>query len=198
MRLFAALVPPPAAVRELAAAVRPLHALPQAAPLRWTGEPGWHLTLAFLGQVDPADLAALGAALDRAAGSVDRAPELRLAGGGRFGERALWAGVAGDTRMLGRLADEVVTAARDAGIAVDERPFRAHLTLARSGGRGGPAPAGVSLAPLVAALAGFSGTVWPATGLRLMRSHLGVGSAHYETVREWRLGPDPDPAQTAL
>ena len=191
MRLFAAVVPPPAAIRELAAAVAPLHALPQAGPLRWTGEPTWHLTLAFLGQVDPADLAELGAGLARAAATVDRAPELRLAGCGRFGERALWADVEGDVRPLGRLADEVSAAARATGIAVDERPFRAHLTLARSGGRTGPPPAGVSLAPLVAALADFKGAVWPAGTLRLMRSHLGVGAAHYETVGTWNLGgPD--------
>jgi 2'-5' RNA ligase len=188
MRLFAAVVPPPAAIRELAAAVAPLRALPQAGSLRWTDEPSWHLTLAFLGQVDPADLDALGGRLARAAATVDRAPVLRLAGGGRFGERALWADVQGDIRPLGRLADEVADAARGTGIAVDDAPLRAHLTIARSGGRSGPAAVGTSLAPLVAALAGFSGTAWPAGTLRLMRSHLGAGPAHYETVGTWRLG----------
>ncbi|MFC1435200.1 RNA 2',3'-cyclic phosphodiesterase [Streptacidiphilus sp. N1-3] len=190
MRLFAAVVPPPAAIGELAAAVTSLQALPQAAPLRWTAESTWHLTLAFLGQVDAADLDALGGRLAEAAATVDRTSRLRLAGGGRFGERALWAGVQGDTHALGRLAEEVAAAARATGIAVDERPFRAHLTLARSGASraGGPAPAGTDLAPLVAALADFSGTAWPAAELLLMRSHLGVGPAHYETVGKWPLG----------
>ncbi|MHA6762426.1 RNA 2',3'-cyclic phosphodiesterase [Streptacidiphilus sp. PAMC 29251] len=190
MRLFAAVVPPQAAIKELAAAVTSLQALPQAAALRWTAKPTWHLTLAFLGQVDAADLDALGGRLAAAAATVDRAPELRLAGGGRFGERALWADVRGDVRPLGRLAEEVADAARATGIAVDERPFRAHLTLARSGASraGGPAPAGTDLAPLAAALADFSGVAWPAGELRLMRSHLGVGPAHYETVASWPLG----------
>ena len=189
MRLFAAVLPPPAAIRELAAAVAPLHGLPQAAGLRWTGEPTWHLTLAFLGQVDAEDLEPLRARLDAAAATVARTPRLRLAGSGRFGERALWAGVEGDTLPLRRLAEEVATAARDTGIEVDERPFRGHLTLARAGGRSGPpTPAGRGLPALVGALADFSGTEWPATSLRLMRSHLGVGHAHYETVAEWALG----------
>ncbi len=188
MRLFAAVLPPPEAIKELGPAVASLHALPQAGALRWTGEPTWHLTLAFLGQVDPGDVAALGGRLAAAAATVERTPQLRLAGGGRFGDRALWVGVRGDTRPLADLAGEVAAAARATGIDVDDTPFRPHLTLARSGGRNVPTPAGVTLAPLVAALADFSGTSWPADTLRLMRSHLGVGAAHYETVGEWPLG----------
>ncbi|MFC1419991.1 RNA 2',3'-cyclic phosphodiesterase [Streptacidiphilus cavernicola] len=188
MRLFAAVLPPAAAIKELAVAAAPLHALPQAAALRWTGEPTWHLTLAFLGQVDPGDIEPLGARLAAAAATVDRTPRLNLAGGGHFGDRALWAGVQGDTRALRDLAEEVGAVARATGIGVDETPFRPHLTLARSGGRTSPTPAGVTLAPLVAALSDFTGTAWPADTLRLMRSHLGVGAAHYETVSEWPLG----------
>lgn len=188
MRLFAAVVPPPEAIQELAAAVHPLRAMPQAAALRWTGEPTWHLTLAFLGQVDSADTETLAARLAAVASTADRAPELRLAGAGRFGDRALWADVRGDTKALGRLAEDVAAAARATGIDLDDRPFRAHLTLARAGGRSGPAPAGVSLAPLVGALSGFSGGSWTAGTLRLIRSHLGIGAAHYETVDEWPLG----------
>jgi 2'-5' RNA ligase len=197
MRLFAAVVPPPAAIRELAAAVAPLHALPQAAALRWTGEPTWHLTLAFLGQVDAEDLEPLRGRLATAAASVARTPRLRLVGSGRFGERALWAGVEGDMPALRRLADEVAKAARNTGIDVDERPFQGHLTLARAGGRSGPpTAAGKGLRALAGALADFSGTEWPATSLRLMRSHLGTGPAHYETVAEWALGtagPESEP-----
>ena len=49
MRLFVAVVPPDAALAELEDAVAPLR---EAAPeLRWTGAASWHLTLAFLGEV---------------------------------------------------------------------------------------------------------------------------------------------------
>ncbi|WP_042396316.1 RNA 2',3'-cyclic phosphodiesterase [Streptacidiphilus carbonis] len=189
MRLFAAVLPPETAISELADAVAPLHALPQAGGLRWTGEQTWHLTLAFLGQVDAEDLDPLRTRLGAVAAAVDRTPRLRLAGSGSFGERALWVGLAGDTLPLRRLADEVVKAARDTGIDVDERPFRGHLTLARSAGRNGPPrAAGRGLSGLAGPLADFSGAEWPADSLRLMRSHLGAGPAHYETVAEWALG----------
>ncbi|HEX5812494.1 MAG TPA: 2'-5' RNA ligase family protein, partial [Pseudonocardia sp.] len=50
MRAFVALVPAAAVLDELAAAVAPVRA---AHPdLRWTPPAQWHLTLAFLGEVD--------------------------------------------------------------------------------------------------------------------------------------------------
>jgi 2'-5' RNA ligase len=180
MRLFLAVVPPESALQELDAAVRLLRELPGAAGLRWTGTPGWHLTLAFLGQVDEADLSKLEPRLERAA-HRHPAHALRIAGGGRFGDRVLWAGVRGDTHALRRLAESAGAAARHSGIAVDERPFRGHLTLARSG------TARADLKPFAAALAEFEGEEWTATSLRLMRRYLGGGPAHYETVREWQL-----------
>ncbi|RAG84426.1 RNA 2',3'-cyclic phosphodiesterase [Streptacidiphilus pinicola] len=180
MRLFLAVVPPESALQELDAAVSPLRDLPGAAGLRWTGTQGWHLTLAFLGQVDPADVAALEPRLERVA-HRHPAHVLRVTGGGRFGDRVLWAGVKGDTHALRRLAESASAAARHSGIAVDERPFRGHLTLARGGS------ARVDLKPFAAALAEFEGAEWTAGSLRLMRSYLGAGPAHYETVGEWEL-----------
>lgn len=54
MRLFVAVNPPEPAVAELASAVHDLRALPGAERLRWAERPGWHFTLAFLGEVDEA------------------------------------------------------------------------------------------------------------------------------------------------
>ena len=65
MRLFVAIVPPPAVLAELAAAVAPLRA--GRPGLRWTGPADWHLTLAFLGEVDEAVLAGAEHRLERAA-----------------------------------------------------------------------------------------------------------------------------------
>ncbi|MFV2120541.1 2'-5' RNA ligase family protein, partial [Streptomyces sp. Act-28] len=67
MRLFAAVLPPRAAVEELAVVVEGLRALPGADRLRWTGRPGWHYTLAFMGEVDEALLPELTERLARAA-----------------------------------------------------------------------------------------------------------------------------------
>ena len=195
VKLFVAIVPPQSAVQELAAAVRPLHALPQAAAVRWTGLPTWHLTLAFLGQVADEELPGLEWGLAAAAAGQ---PEfgLRLGGGGRFGDRALWAGVRGDTAALGRLAGAAADAAERAGIGTDDRPFTGHLTLARSSiPRGGDDRGGhrrgqggaPDLAPLADALAGFQGEPWRVSTLELMHSQPGPGPKRYETVAAWPL-----------
>ncbi|GGO86933.1 RNA 2',3'-cyclic phosphodiesterase [Wenjunlia tyrosinilytica] len=186
MRLFVAVQPPPAAVAELAAALAPLHKLPDADRLRFTEQAGWHLTLAFLGDVDPSLLPELGTRLARAAHRHEPM-ELRLAGGGRFADRALWTGVTDGRRALGRLADSTAAAARRTGIDADERPFKAHLTLARS-------RSPVDLRPFRRALEGFEGSAWPADSIRLMSSTTaGVGQPPvYETVERWPLGKGAD------
>ena len=50
MRLFVAIALPPEAASELDEVVAPLR--PAWPDLRWTGRDAWHLTLAFLGEVD--------------------------------------------------------------------------------------------------------------------------------------------------
>ncbi|WP_030749593.1 RNA 2',3'-cyclic phosphodiesterase [Streptomyces griseus] len=186
MRLFAAVLPPAARAAELGAVVDALHALPGAGALRWTSRPGWHLTLAFMGEVDDAVLPDLRARLARAA---RRTPPfaLRLHGGGHFGHRALWTGVAGDLDVLRLLAERADAAARRAGIPMEEhRRYQAHLTLARVRGEDVP------LAPFLDALAGFEGTRWEAGELALVRSNLPAGGARgerprYETLEAWPL-----------
>jgi 2'-5' RNA ligase len=197
MRLFVAVLPPAPALAELAAAVRALHALPGADRLRWTDPPGWHLALAFYGEVPEEALPALRGRLERGA-ARHPAPVLRLAGGGRFGDRVLWAGVAGGTDVLRRLAATVSAAARRAGVPMPERrPYHPHLTLAR-GGR-----TRVALGPFAAGLGGFAGTEWTASAISLIRSHLPAtgeagGRPRYETLASWPLGDSGTPGQAAL
>lgn len=181
MRLFVALIPPPEAVAELAAAVREL---PEAG-LRRVRPEQWHLTLAFLGEVDERVLGELEERLGRAA---RRHPPLTvsLGGAGRFGGRVLWAGVHGDRAGLRRLADSVRAAARRCGIPTEERPYRPHLTLARG--------AGADLAPLVEHLPGVGGCLWRVEELHLVHSDLGAGpggSARHEPVASWPLTGRP-------
>ncbi|KAB7852715.1 RNA 2',3'-cyclic phosphodiesterase [Streptomyces mobaraensis] len=186
MRLFVAVVPPPPALSQLQSAVAGLHSLPDSGRLRWADPATWHFTLAFLGEVDEAVLPDLTERLGRAA-HRHPAHELRLAGGGRFGDRVLWAGADGDVATLSALARSTGAAARRAGVPVDEsRPFHAHLTLARAGG-------GVALRPFAEALSDFRGSPWTAERLELVRSRLpGSGvpgeRPRYETVRSWELG----------
>lgn len=148
MRLFVAVRPPAAALAQLAAA------------LGRAPDPKWHLTLAFLGErpaadplLDPLQEVAL----------AHPAFELFLRGGGTFGGRVLWVGVAGDADALRALADDV----RRAVGVTEERPFRAHLTLAR--GRGLVVPAD---------LAALEGQPWSVTEVELVRSVLGTSAQH--------------------
>ncbi|MFB7665148.1 RNA 2',3'-cyclic phosphodiesterase [Kitasatospora sp. NPDC056138] len=191
MRLFVAVDPPASAVQELADAVAPLRELPGADRLRWTGVEGWHLTLAFLGEVPVTQVPQLEEAFARAA-AVNGAHRLRIAGGGCFGDRVLWVGVEGETWALRRLAESVREGIGELGLETDERGFHPHLTLARAGSSHGRSRAVRRSAPgelqgMAAALEDFRGSEWEAGELRLMHSTLGYGPTRYEEVRAWPL-----------
>ncbi|MFG2307529.1 RNA 2',3'-cyclic phosphodiesterase [Streptomyces sp. NPDC048566] len=186
MRLFAAVLPPPEAVRELAAEADRLARMPGTGRLRWTGRPGWHLTLAFYGEVADAAVADLTERLRRGAHRTAPFP-LSLRGGGHFGRRALWAGAAGDTDALRLLAARAEAAGRKAGLALEEhRAYRPHLTLARSRD-------GADLTPCVTALEGFASPAWTVRELCLVRSHPPAAGTpgeqpRYETLAVLPLG----------
>lgn len=192
MRLFVALLPPPAAIAELTAALAPVRAQEHAGALRWTTPEGWHFTLAFLGEVPDEARPGLDERLARAAHRHSPG-ELRLSGAGRFGDRTLWTGAEGDLTGVGRLADTVRAAARRAGVpADDEHGFHPHLTLARAQRRSHHA----ALRPFADALAGFRGSPWPVTDLHLVasiapRSGVPGEQPHYRTAASWPLGRRP-------
>ena len=85
MRLFVALVPPPAVLGGLDAAVAPLRTLRPG--LRWTSQDGWHITLAFLGETSETVAARLMPQLERAA-SRHRPLDLMFAAAGAFPDAA--------------------------------------------------------------------------------------------------------------
>ncbi len=122
MRLFVAIAPPAAVLDELDALLEPLRE--RRGDLRWTSREAWHVTLAFLGQVDERTAARLPARLERAAGR-HRTFYLAFAGSGAFpaAHRAnvLWSGLAGDRTALTRLAESVAAGASRAGAAPPDR-----------------------------------------------------------------------------
>ncbi|MGX2995370.1 RNA 2',3'-cyclic phosphodiesterase [Streptomyces sp. JNUCC 64] len=212
MRLYAGVLPPPSVTEELGRAVDALRDLPGHDLLRWTGRPGWHLTLTFYGEVPEDSVPELTRRLARGAHRTEPFG-LALAGSGSFGERSLWAGVTGDTRALRLLADRAEAAGRRTGLELREhRRYRPHLTLARArdgrpggpatngrprpAGRGGSGPAGrdgADLRPHLDALADFAGTEWTVRELTLVRSNLPTGGVpgarpRYETVAALPLG----------
>jgi RNA 2',3'-cyclic 3'-phosphodiesterase len=185
VRLFVAITPPEMALDELEAAVTPLRA---ARPdLRWSTQQSWHVTLAFLGEVDEAVLDKLAERLERAAGR-HAGLDLAAVGAGAFPTapraRVLWTAVKGDPaslRDMREMAASVAAGARRAGAPPpdERRRFRPHITLARC-----REPTNVQ--PLVAALADFSGTPWTADRIHLIRSHLGP-QPWYESLGNWPL-----------
>ncbi|WP_052666661.1 RNA 2',3'-cyclic phosphodiesterase [Nitriliruptor alkaliphilus] len=180
-RLFVAL-PIPDHVRVLGqAALAP--ARDAGADLTWTRPEGWHLTLAFLGNVPenrvPEVEAAVGGAV-RAHGTGPIGCE--VTGADRFDGRALFLSVADDPRgAIAALGDAIQTTLAAADLPVTSRPVRPHLTLARGGRRGARVTDEV-----VAAVAAVAAR-WEADEVNLVRSHLGDGPARYEPVATWGL-----------
>jgi 2'-5' RNA ligase len=152
---------------------------------RWIPNVRWHLTLLFLGTVPADRVPSLVAA---AAPAVDAAPPmtLRLAGAGRFGSarrpQVFWAGLDGDVRPVTELARRLAHAARALRLPVEDRPFRAHLTVGRWRPR---QPADGALPER---LANYRGPDWPVTEVRLLESHLGP-SPTYDVLASWPVPP---------
>jgi RNA 2',3'-cyclic 3'-phosphodiesterase len=189
MRLFVAIAPPPGVLDELDALAAPLRK--NRGDLRWTSREAWHVTLAFLGEVDERAVDRLLPRLERAA---HRYHDIRLAfaGAGAFpqADRAnvLWSGLSGDRRALASLAASVAAGASRAGATPPDkgRHFQPHLTLARC-----RLPTDVS--EIVSALAGYQGQTWTVDRIHLVRSQLGTSrKPRYSTVAWWPLrGPEP-------
>jgi 2'-5' RNA ligase len=184
-RLFFA-VPVPGVTRApLEAALPRLEPLLGSARLAPPG--GWHLTLAFLGQVQP-ELADEVVRVGEAAVAGVPPARLRLEGAGTFPEgrraRVLWAGVGGDAEVLVHLAAALSDASRAAGLRFEERPLHPHLTLARFST---PAPVPQEALDLVAG-ATVGSQPWEARELACYRSILGgPRGARYRVVREFPL-----------
>ena len=185
MRLFVAVDPPAEVVTHLVEALAPVCA--SWPGLRWSPPDRWHLTLAFLGEVDDARRVPLGGRLARAAGR-HAALTVQLRGVGTFPRQAgkarvLWTGVDGDAEELAALAGSVSGAARRSGIAVEDQAYRPHLTLAR-------ARTPLDVTDLVTTLSGYVGPTWTVGNVCLIRSHLGPRPRH-EQLECWPLAASP-------
>jgi len=172
MRIFAALVPPEAAVEDLGIFLEPRREA--ADDLRWTDPEQWHVTLAFMAQVPEGFVDTLA---EQVAGAVSgRAPlALRVEGGGAFpnpyAARVLWAGIEGGDGALSSLASlarGVRQAANHAGAAPEGGPFHPHVTVARLRH---PSEA----TRWIRVLDSYAGPAWLADEVTLVASHLGEG-----------------------
>jgi RNA 2',3'-cyclic 3'-phosphodiesterase len=180
VRLFVAAYPSAAALDDLAVRISGLHvgrAATDGINARLAARTLWHMTVAFVGEVDDKRRDAASAALDDAVGEGETAPLLRLAGGGTFGRGnfvTLWIGLAGDVVSLQSLAGTVRAKLRRAHVPFDRKPFQPHLTIARPGRR---LPA-EQIDADVATLTTYAGPTWPVTELVLVQSHQGPHPTH--------------------
>lgn len=129
MRLFIGIPLADAVVRELSALCGRLHAGTDG--LRWSAPESWHITLQFLGSTTEEQYACV----TRRLGEIQSAPvRVRLGGVGIF-ERA------GIFHVEVELTDELVALQRQVmahtipcGFDMEDRPYRPHITLARTKG----------------------------------------------------------------
>jgi 2'-5' RNA ligase len=167
VRIFAAVLLPPeveAHLDEYVDGVRT--ARPE---LRWVASSRWHVTLEFMGECGPHEVARQTARWERRARRS--APmELRLAGAGAFprawAARVLWTGLGGDLEAWQRLAAH----GQDA-----------HVTLARTRER-------TDLTGLVDELAAYEGPTWRVTQIALVESRL-PGKASGSASKSANRGP---------
>lgn len=158
-RLFVAVAIPEEVKAHISARIVPLK---EKFALQWSPPRDWHLTLAFLGDAEPA-------VVSEALRTIPpRGPfELELNGWGSFPKaasaRVLWAGIC-ENESLNDLVAEVRQACRPVAPAKDLKPFTGHITLAR-------ARYGTDLRSLSLELASLS---WKVTQFELIESRLGA------------------------
>jgi 2'-5' RNA ligase len=134
IRAFVGLpLPPP--YQELLQGLRKTLAPRLRSKVAWTRAGNWHLTLKFLGDVEPGRVEPIGAAL----AAVRFAPYALKAGAGGFfppwpgrkPPRVAWAGLEKGAEETVALARAVERALEPLGFAPEARPFSPHLTLCR-------------------------------------------------------------------
>ncbi len=167
MRLFFALWPPAGAARALSQWAQ---AVQRTSGGRATAEATIHLTLAFLGDADPARAAA-------AAGRVrGRSFELPIDAAKYWKHnRIVWVGPATMPAALRALVKDLHESLKSDGFVLEDRPFAAHLTLVRKAG----VPASIPPLP---------GVSWPVAEFLLVRSTPSAGGSRYDAVEHFPLG----------
>lgn len=179
------------AVRDLVDCLAADPAHPEVGRLRWALSDNLHLTLRFLGPTSPDRLDALVAAATAAA-SGQPTFEARLSGAGAFPSasrpRIVWLGIETGVEGLRALAARLDDELEARGWPRDDRPFRAHLSVARADG----VPGGGRAVEALASAATTLDAAWPVDRVVVYRSELGHGPARYHPVADARLGAATD------
>ena len=186
VRTFVALLIPPDWAAHLGALSRTLAA--RTSGLSWVKPENLHVTLRFLGDLDDAAVGRTRASVaESLAGAT--APLARLGPLSAFPNlakpRVLWVGLSEGLETVGEVARAVDDGLRQAGFGPPDRPFRAHVTLARvrAGAKGLETirDAAVDEPPAASLL----------DRVAVMKSDLHPSGSRYTALQEVRLRP-PD------
>ena len=165
MRLFFALWPPDATARALADWA---DVAQRATGGRRTAEANIHLTLAFLGEADPAKAVA---AAQRVKAQAHRLPIEE----GRYLNRMVWAAPKETPPALAALHEKLAMELYREEFILERRPFAAHVTLIRDARR--------------AQLPPVAQVEWPVCEFLLVRSSVSSRGATYEPLERFTLQP---------
>lgn len=156
---------------------------------KWSRPENIHLTLKFLGDINPESVAEIGAAMAGAADTVS-AMTLYAKSVGVFPSvkrpRVLWTGVAGETEALGRLQKHLEDRFAALGFEKEKRRFAGHFTLARFKG-------GVDADAVVDVMQQFGDFItdaFVADAIHLFQSRLTPQGPIYSKLKSFPLAPD--------
>jgi RNA 2',3'-cyclic 3'-phosphodiesterase len=185
LRLFVAIPVAPGALEACRALIDEVRAGPTGRNARWVRTENLHLTLRFLGAVARGRVQDVAAAVREAATGSGAFP-VTLSGAGAFPPagrpRALWLGITEGAGTLAELAAALDRALADRGWPSDDRPYRPHLTVARTDAA--PIAGGTATAAALAAAASGWRVSFDADRVVVYRSHLGGGPPRYEPLEE--------------
>lgn len=188
-RTFVALLIPDAWIAYLRDVARALQA--KTSGFSWVKPENVHLTVRFLGDLDDSGVARARESVRASAAGLS-APISRLGRLGAFPRmdrpRVLWVGLSQGEREVEAVAHQVNVGLERDGFGPLDKPFRAHLTVARARDRAvGPDETAAS-----PELLGEPPPASPLGRLAVMKSELHPSGARYNVLEELRL-PEPAP-----
>lgn len=129
MRLFIAI---PLATKIVNALERLSHSLRSASDnLRWSSPETWHITLQFLGETSTENYACV---VKRLSEIKSPAVPIWLHGTGFFHRAGIFFAAVNVSPELRQLERQIVAATSHCGVAIEDRPYHPHVTLARGKG----------------------------------------------------------------
>ena len=162
-----------------------LRAASPATRATWARDEGLHITLKFVGEIEPDKVPSVCAAAERASQQVEPF-SLVLDSTGTFPSRGtprvLWIGAQDLSGNLAKLQQNFEDECASAGFARNDRPFHPHLTIARQ-----RAPQGTRTPAVLPRETHFESAEFAVSELVVIRSELGHAGARYTAISRHKL-----------